>query len=760
MSMSHIYLNENRPDGSTRAHVVQVGDAKNTAVYEIFINEDDELELKRVPAGDPSSNCLAALYAAPYSLQLEFIGVDGVIRPPGLAYSSISSAEARWRTQASHLSRPGARVFNTLRPDDMIRFRGKQPELMFSLSIEREAQPSSGPEIQVDSSAPANVDGLIVGQETYQTAPITDGAGGHKVAETDIILVPESMQLPNSLQFQATPTTAMTEPEKVQETPATRSRHLEISEVPREPFAGTALANGDRELSSVPERHEDKFAPPSEHVMPMADDELPDTQVDDSTSVTNDEQMTAPEILTERDGNAVTKQSRARECSFSESVEDEPPSKHLRVPVKSIVNSDSQQEESELSTLQRVDDLFSIAAPNGRLSSPNPVFEQIHDGVEEEVAESEEDAAVHVDTPKSYHEEVAAETPSSARGTFKRKASPELALDDGIRTKKSKPKEDTQDSRSSDIVVVRRHKSLASKGKATSSMKPLKSSPSVLVPAKDTPVSSIEENIAAPKSTARSRTSGQESISNMEEASAPTSTARSRTSLQTSTQPTVYQGPAPVIVFSNSSIPKLPALMKFLRSQSASVADTVTERGSNFLCVGKGEVKTTGKLLLSLAFGKTIVTDEWVSKSSDAKKLLHPARFFPKDDNLAQVPPENRSELMTQKTLYFTPSLKKDYGGGFKEIEKIAKAVGAARVISKPPRELPAVSNGTSEHETVVLALEHGDSEVSALSEKGWKCYRKELLSNSILRGHLDLASDEFKIQPSVSQQKKRKRKS
>ncbi|TKA75362.1 hypothetical protein B0A49_03333 [Cryomyces minteri] len=736
MSMSHIYLNENRPDGSTRAHAVQVGDTGNTAVYEILINEDDELELKRVPADNLSSNCLAALYAAPYSLQLEFIGVDGVIRPPGIAYSNISSAEARWHTPASHFSRPGARVFNTLRPDDTIHFQGKQLELMFSLSIEREAQSSSGPEVQVDSSAPANADDLIVGQETYRTAPITDRAGGHELTDTDIILVPESMQLPNSLQFQATPTTATTEPEKVQETPATRSRHLEMSEAPREPFAENALVNGDRELSFVLERHEDKYAPPSEPVMATANYELPDTQIDDTTSVTNDEQMTASQMLTERDGNAVTKQSRAREFSLSESVEDEPPSKNLRVLVKSMVKSDSQQEDSQLSILQRVDELFSIAAPNGRLSSPNPVLEQTHDGIEEELTESEKDAAIHVDAPNSYHEEVA-ETPSSARRTSKRKASPGLAFDGGIRTKKNKPNEDTQDSRSSDIVVVRRRRPLASKGEATSSIKPLKSSPSALVSAKDTPVLSIEENIVAPKSTAGSRTSDQERSSNMEETSAPTSTARLRTSLQTSTQPTIYQGPAPVIVFSNSSIPNLPALMKFLRSQSASVADTVTEKGSNFLCVGKGEVKTTGKVLLSLAFGKTVVTDEWVSKSSDAKSCF------------------------TQpKILYFTPSLRKDYGGGFKEIEKIAKAVGAARVISKPPRELPAISNGTSEPETIVLALEHGDSEVSILSEKGWTCYRKELLSNSILRGHLDLASDEFKIQPSASQQKKRKRKS
>lgn len=67
-------------------------------------------------------------------------------------------------------------------------------------------------------------------------------------------------------------------------------------------------------------------------------------------------------------------------------------------------------------------------------------------------------------------------------------------------------------------------------------------------------------------------------------------------------------------------------------------------------------------------------------------------------------------------------------------------AVGAKGVVSMPARDI------TPGPHYIVLALESGDLDAPTLVEKGAVCYGKDLISNSILRGRLDLESKDFRI--------------
>jgi len=243
--------------------------------------------------------------------------------------------------------------------------------------------------------------------------------------------------------------------------------------------------------------------------------------------------------------------------------------------------------------------------------------------------------------------------------------------------------------------------------------------------------------------------------------SSASSIKRKVTRSSPSTVPKAYTGSKPRAVFSNSTIPNRPHIMRFFSAQGGKEVNKITENGYDILVVGDNHLKKTSKLLLSIALGKSIVTDAWVIQSSKAEKLLDTDPFVPDDPEREEewgftlreaTSRNNRRSLFSGKTLYFTPALKKEYGSSFKEIEGLMKVVGADHVVSKPPRDLDE-DGGPN---IIAVGLEHGDLDVVGLLEHKRTCFNKDLLSLSILRGKLDLESDEFRIVLSGSQQKKK----
>lgn len=148
------------------------------------------------------------------------------------------------------------------------------------------------------------------------------------------------------------------------------------------------------------------------------------------------------------------------------------------------------------------------------------------------------------------------------------------------------------------------------------------------------------------------------------------------------------------------------------------------------------------KVIQAVALGVPIVTDKWLSESAKADGLLDLASFKPsvtkqeKEWNFSLEKvwgvPQNP---FVGYALYFTPALKKTYAN-FREMEKACQTLSAKLI---PKR--------TSKNDKIiVLAAEDGDFEADKIIGDGEACYHKDLLTTSILRGNLDLDSDEFRI--------------
>lgn len=226
---------------------------------------------------------------------------------------------------------------------------------------------------------------------------------------------------------------------------------------------------------------------------------------------------------------------------------------------------------------------------------------------------------------------------------------------------------------------------------------------------------------------------------------------------------TSVQGAKPVVVFSLSSFPKLSNLFRVFKT-FATIADTVTE-DTDFLCIGKGGIKTTSKLLSAVARGKSVLSEDWALKCAQAKHLVDHIPYIARDaDREAQ---ENlpshwssglpQTDLLSSHAVFITPALKKDYMGGFDDVKDLLSLVGAKDVISTSARNVTS-KDKTLPEDTIIMALPHGDLDALTLHEKGYACYDKNFFHSAILRGQLSL--DKFKIVPVTAPAKGKERKS
>ncbi|KAI9708207.1 MAG: hypothetical protein M1820_004161 [Bogoriella megaspora] len=240
--------------------------------------------------------------------------------------------------------------------------------------------------------------------------------------------------------------------------------------------------------------------------------------------------------------------------------------------------------------------------------------------------------------------------------------------------------------------------------------------------------------------------------------STPSASIRSRNS-DVSTQALRYEGTPPKVVFSsNSKFLNDTNFKNFLRRQGGSVGQSMTEK-CDLLCIGRGEVRKSVSLLMAIALGKPIVDDNWGTKSVKAGYLLEPTDFTPSDPprekdwgfNMADAVGKPRNELFANKTIYFTPALKKEYGpSGCKEMEDILKACGApSGILTCPGKDL-------EDDDSVIplVVADRKDTDATFLHNAGRACYHKNLISISVLRGTLDLESEEFRVVQASAQKK------
>lgn len=168
------------------------------------------------------------------------------------------------------------------------------------------------------------------------------------------------------------------------------------------------------------------------------------------------------------------------------------------------------------------------------------------------------------------------------------------------------------------------------------------------------------------------------------------------------------------------------------------------------------------KLLQSVALGIPIVSDRWLMDSAKATKFLPLKQYIPnvpiqeKDWNfsLSSIWSIPQVYLFKGYTIRFTDAVRKTYKD-FGEMEQVCKAVGARRVVSGKK----AGGKELDGEDMIVIGAEEGDTDAEKLIESGKACFSKDFLTNSILRGAIDLESEEFRISPKATDQGKKGRK-
>ena len=206
-----------------------------------------------------------------------------------------------------------------------------------------------------------------------------------------------------------------------------------------------------------------------------------------------------------------------------------------------------------------------------------------------------------------------------------------------------------------------------------------------------------------------------------------------------------------ILFASSTSVKDSRPLMRFLEKQGVHEAFDVTS--CTALCVSNTlELKKTGKLIMAVLQGKSVITDDWVVRSSSAGKLLDIEDFKANDrtreaewgivlDDAIRQSRYDTPKPFKGWTLAFTPAAKKDAGtSAFHELKEIALYAGAtccSTVLPKKPQE--------ESQPTLIIAC---PNDPASASLKGrWRCFSRDIIGLSSLRGKLDVDSDEFLVE-------------
>ncbi|KAK5714121.1 hypothetical protein LTR15_011029 [Elasticomyces elasticus] len=204
--------------------------------------------------------------------------------------------------------------------------------------------------------------------------------------------------------------------------------------------------------------------------------------------------------------------------------------------------------------------------------------------------------------------------------------------------------------------------------------------------------------------------------------------------------------PAPPPVSSillSSAVTVTKAIKELLQKHSIKKIADIPVRKTDFICVVPiGKLATTAKVLRSLVLGKLVVTEDWLIDSADQQKLLDPENYLhpnlPKDE--MEI---DRSTLFAGTRVWFTKQLHTDYGDGYASVEALVKEAGALEV----SHGATVYAAGAIRRGDIFFGSKGKDADVVELRDKdGQTVYSKDMLTQSIFTGELDLESDAFEL--------------
>ena len=190
----------------------------------------------------------------------------------------------------------------------------------------------------------------------------------------------------------------------------------------------------------------------------------------------------------------------------------------------------------------------------------------------------------------------------------------------------------------------------------------------------------------------------------------------------------------------NDSTRKMRAL-DVIKAPSVATCDVFCIRNN-------ASLKVTCNLILAILSGKPVVTENWLSDSLLVGTRHDYHSYFVKapqrekewDMKIADAVERARNgrKPLQDYSVFITSVTKKMLGKAFGDMKTIVTAAGSdVTTISK-------ASQIEGNEESVLIIASEGDDLVEVLTELGWRCYSKDMLTMSILREFVDRDSNEF----------------
>ncbi|KAK5232965.1 hypothetical protein LTR47_005829 [Exophiala xenobiotica] len=214
-----------------------------------------------------------------------------------------------------------------------------------------------------------------------------------------------------------------------------------------------------------------------------------------------------------------------------------------------------------------------------------------------------------------------------------------------------------------------------------------------------------------------------------------------------------YAGSAPIVIFSGSTeIDQKNNMMEAFRHLGGRETKSIND--ATMLCVGKGPLKRTSKLIIAVARGIDIVTEEWVTETQRRGCFPAADEFLPLDPSHERIWDFELKDAMQRgklglthilsgTTVFLTRQIRTDLGKLERELSQVATVLGADSV----QKRLPALKDkeNYAEHEVLIIGAEN-DPQGAQVGRLGQKLYNKDILTMAVLRGKLERASAEFLI--------------
>ena len=206
------------------------------------------------------------------------------------------------------------------------------------------------------------------------------------------------------------------------------------------------------------------------------------------------------------------------------------------------------------------------------------------------------------------------------------------------------------------------------------------------------------------------------------------------------------------VFFSNGTAIDINGIqMGKLRRMGIEKTESVAE--CHAICVQKGsDLKRTAHVLIAALQGKDVVTDDWLISSIRLERLINLENFLAKNTaeekkwgfRWTEVSSRGRTGVKAWQgfKIMATQDLKAALGKSFEDLNNVAKLAGASslKVVTNKPQ--------LDQSEDEVLLVGVGDDGLLAELRDDEKCYTKEMITISALRGKVDWDSQEFVLSP------------